>query len=334
MVVGRGRFARTLSDHLRSRITRKDAHLINVSHARSDEVHAPVVPGGSTTGQGADSIEVPTLLGPEGREHLRRLFGEWEPSIAVAATSKYSPYAGEASNRPPFAATLPRQLPVAWNVSQVALRLERPPVLLNACYPEMVNPVLHALGAPFHAGLGNAQALNRGQRFGGRGSRQALAHHSHLGQAFVNNPLMFDLEQRRLSEPTGDDLHKLSQRRSLGRATRNDLAAAAAAELVVELATEGHVTACLPGVQLETGAVPVSIDLNGRDLTVRLSDDQLDLVRARHQQECHAEGWQIDEGGLSFSQEAFTAMSPAAPGPRRMQAEQLAEWLLSVREAA
>lgn len=331
MVVGRGRFATDLLSHLRSTTVATEVRLVNLA---SGQAGSPRDPFATDFAPLPDDFvkDIPSLLGPEGRAHLHETFAQWEPSVVVIATSLYSPYV-PGTKGGPFGATLPQQLPIAWNLALAAQENKTAAVLLNACYPEMVNPILHALGSPVHAGLGNAQTMNQGQTFARKASVHALAHHAHLGSKFKREPLLYDLEETCLVEPTASDALMLSTRRALRREDRNRLGAVAAAEYVRDLALRQQSTTCLPGVHGETGAVPVAIDIDGQDPTITMSDNDLAVVRARHQQECVAEGWAIDGDGLRLSAETRALVTPACPIDRQLQSEDIMDWLTPLREA-
>ncbi|MCV2353168.1 hypothetical protein LNV09_03215 [Paucibacter sp. B2R-40] len=261
-------------------------------------------------------------------ENLIALFRFWMPDIVVVAVSSYSPYRSRAETGTPFGATLPLQLPIALNASKAAHASGISALLLNACYPELVNPIARLLGTPFDVGLGNAQTLNWEQNFGEADGLHALAHHSHLGTEFVNEPLMYDATNVRVHEAENLHIEALKRRRGLSRAERNDLGATAAAALVARLTTLPRVTACVPGFGAETGAVPVTLGLSRKSKPrIELSDTDLNRVRARHRQECLSEGWIIRDDAVELTPEARNAMANLAPPSLRLSINDLNSWV-------
>lgn len=326
LIVGRGRFARTLLARLSDTFNER----LKIVQCYRD-VQPPALPDDDVPvkSQSVSRAPMRTLLGEEGLENLRALMVTCKPDVIVSAASAYSPYGSGTGTGAPFGSTLPLQLPIAINVARAARSCGNGGLLLNACYPELVNPVARLLGSPFDAGLGNAQTLNWAQDFGEQGNRlQALAHHSHLGKNYRKAPLMYDFRDGRIHEPMALHTEALEQRRALTREERNDIGATAAASLVAELATSTSVTACLPGVNAETGAMPVSVGLaRGAKPCIKLSGADLNQVRTRHEQECIAEGWNIHDGVLELSPEARNGMGALAPPDLRVNSDDLETWV-------
>lgn len=324
LVIGRGRFARTLLAHLSDRLN----HRVEIVQCYRD-VQPSASPDNVLSIQHVSQAPMRTLLGEEGLENLHALMVSCKPDVIVSAASAYSPYGSGSRTGAPFGSTLPLQLPIAINIARAAHSCGNGGLLLNACYPELVNPVARLLGTPFDAGLGNAQTLNWAQGFGGQGNHlHALAHHSHLGKNYRQPPLMYDSRDGRVHEPVALHTEALEQRRALSREERNDIGATAAASFVAELATSPLVTACLPGVNAETGAMPVSVGLGrGAKPCIKLSDTDLKQVRTRHEQECIVEGWKIRDGALELSAKARNGMGTLAPPDLRVNSTDLQTWV-------
>ncbi|WP_397458497.1 hypothetical protein AB3464_04990 [Pseudomonas asplenii] len=323
-VIGRGRFARTLITHLLDRL---DDRVQIVQCYRETQMFQPHIP--LSRSHRVHQAPVHTLLGEKGMEQLHAFMTSYKPDVVVCAASCYSPYGTGSVEGTPFGATLPFQLPIALNVAKAAHAIDNHSLLLNACYPELVNPVARLLDIPFDAGLGNAQTLNWDQRFGtGKERLFALAHHSHLGSGYRHEPLMYDSTQGRLREPEAHHTQMLDDRRRLSRGERNDIGAMAAASLLAQLSTSPSVTACLPGVKGETGAMPVSLGLNWQAKPrIELDVADLNRVRAQHQQECLAEGWDICQEALELTPTAHKGMGVLSPPSLRVEKQDLKIWV-------
>ncbi|MGN8343725.1 hypothetical protein ACLEJQ_08970 [Pseudomonas sp. SMV71] len=327
LVIGRGRFARTLLAHLCG-VLDEGAQIVQCYR----DARLASSAGNAFAAPHVRQAPMHTLLGEEGLANLQALMVSFKPDVIVSAASAYSPYGSGPGAGAPFGSTLPLQLPIATNVARAAHSCGNDGLLLNACYPELVNPVARLLGTPFDAGLGNAQTLNWAQDFGAQGDRfQALAHHSHLGKNPRKIPLMYDATNGLIHEPLAACIEALDRRRALSREERNDIGATAAASLIAELAMSPSVNACLPGVGVETGAMPVSLGL-GRAAKpcIKLSGADLNQVRARHRQECMAEGWDIFDDVLELSSDARAGMGMMAPPDNRLNGTDLGTWVSSL----
>ncbi len=323
MVVGTGRFATRLVRRLTT-VVDVPLHLVQCGRghrASQEEVRAD------------DLVQhtyarTPTLSGPRGREDLQALLERWGPSVVVVATSHYSPYAGGGGGVP-FGSSLAQQLPVALTVAEVAHSRSRPPLLLNACYPELVNTVCSMLELPFHAGLGNAQTLNWSEREDA--ATRVLGHHAHLGSGDVAPPLVAATDLRTVHEPSRLELDRIARRRALPRDERNAIGATAAGDLVATLVASGTCTDLLPGVGTFGGAVPVSLSLGSgaaalAEADVLLRAEDTTLVRARHRAASSSEGWTYDDGRLGLSAQAAAGMGVWAPPSRTLDAAGLRAW--------
>ncbi|MCZ0991411.1 hypothetical protein O1M54_48450 [Streptomyces diastatochromogenes] len=147
-----------------------------------------------------------------------------------------------------FGIALPLHAVLARNVAQ-AIRSSRVPTLfVNACYPDAVNPLLHAEGLPVFCGVGNSATLAASLRAVLRpqaGERlRVLAHHAHLhAPADPADEARVWLDDR----PVPHVGELLTAHRACSREELNAVTGHTAAVLAARLAAEQEVHADLPG---------------------------------------------------------------------------------------
>ncbi|WP_345573203.1 hypothetical protein [Nonomuraea rosea] len=208
----------------------------------------------------------------------------WESATAPSAWTRWCASAG-------FGVTLALQARLAWRVSARLKDSGYAGTLLNACYPDAVNPLLSLLGSAAFAGLGNvgtlAAGLSRatlgtvpllGPRADAAAGRAAprpdearvrmLAHHVHLHRpAHPADEAMAWLGQARLDD-VGALLRPL---RTIDRSRLNDIAGHAAARLAGALLDGGSLRTHCSGPLGLPGGYPVVLD--GGELRLDLPPD-------------------------------------------------------------
>jgi hypothetical protein len=122
---------------------------------------------------------------------LAELMQEFKPKIVLHAASVQSPWELSRKDcrwailvaKSGFGLTLPLQAVLAIKVARALQTVAPPPLFLNACYPDAINPLLRALGFNVLCGVGNIAILAAmyeasnppGWFF------HMLAHHYHIG---------------------------------------------------------------------------------------------------------------------------------------------------------
>jgi len=187
----------------------------------------------------------------------------WEPATAPSAWTELCVRAG-------FGITLALQARLVRSVSARLRTSGFSGVLLNACYPDAVNPLLSLLGDEVFAGLGNVTTLAAGisRAHAGRARVRMLAHHAHLHRpAHSADEALAWLDETRLDD-TGELLRPV---RAIERAGLNDIAGHAAARLARGLLNgEPSRTNC-PGPLGLPGGYPVVI--SGGEIRLDLPED-------------------------------------------------------------
>ncbi|WIM94522.1 potassium transporter TrkA [Actinoplanes oblitus] len=168
-----------------------------------------------------------------------------------------------------FAVTLPLQAALAAPIATACADADPPVTMVNACFPDAVNPTLRARGLPVLCGLGNvgslAEAVYTGLGVTDPGRVKLFAHHAHL-----HEPADPELEARCWldDEPYPDVGGLLRPVRTGSRTAVNDAGATVSAEVVRTLADGGRWIGHLPGPLGLPGGFPVQLE--GTALTLRL----------------------------------------------------------------
>jgi hypothetical protein len=208
--------------------------------------------------------------GPEIVVQCASWHSPWESVTAPSAWTKLCARAG-------FGMTLALQARLVRSVSERLKATGFPGVLLNACYPDAVNPLLSLLGSEVFAGLGNVSTLAAGVARAHSGAGEVhvrmLAHHVHLHRP--DRPA--DEALAWLGETPLDDVGgPLCAVRSIERSRLNDIGGHAAARLAGSILRGEPLRTNCSGPLGLPGGYPVAI----RDGEVRL-DLPPDMTRSQ-----------------------------------------------------
>ncbi|MFC9236395.1 hypothetical protein ACFTZK_08070 [Streptomyces decoyicus] len=201
------------------------------------------------------------------------------PGVVINCASLQSPWE---STRAPTAWTellaaggfgigLPLHAVLAREVARGIRDSGIPALFVNACYPDAVNPLLHAEGLPVFCGVGNSATLSASLHAAVRpraGERlRVLAHHAHLhAPAHPSDEARIWLGDR----PVAGVGELLAGHRACSREELNAVTGHTAAVLAARLAAGAEVHASLPGPLGLPGGYPVRIH-DGR-ITLDLPD--------------------------------------------------------------
>jgi hypothetical protein len=217
-----------------------------------------------------------------------------------------------------FGVTLPLQACLALRATKACLDASPATTVVNACFPDAVNPVLHAAGLPVACGLGNVATLASGLRgallLHDESRLKVLAHHVHLHTPNRSE----DEAVAWLDEQPLTALPRiLAQMRTQPRSILNEIGAVAGADVVVALARRdaqyaGHV----PAPNGLPGGYPVLISNGSVALRLPPGMPQRQAVAHNHRWSA-GDGVLIDDHGkVRLTQEtrrALTAYWPDAP---------------------
>ncbi|MEU2561477.1 hypothetical protein ABZ626_19395 [Streptomyces longispororuber] len=190
-VLGTGAFARSLLRALAHRPGRlTTVHVVGRTPERACGVAA--LAAGHAALAGTRVAFVPHSAGLSPAERLRPLLRAQRPALLVVCASPQSPAEARTRDsdwarllrRAGFGATLPLQAALVRESVLACADASPGTQVVNACFPDLVNPALHGADLPVLCGLGNVATLATGvrARLGVRDdSRLALlAHHAHL----------------------------------------------------------------------------------------------------------------------------------------------------------
>jgi hypothetical protein len=212
-----------------------------------------------------------------------------------------------------FGLTLPFQAELALRAGRLLATRAPRPWLLNACFPDAVNPLLAGLGVPVLAGIGNVGLLAASAQaalgMSGQTGLAMLAHHVHLHAPADGVPEALAWAD---GEPVADPGALLAAQRDADRAELNHVTGHTAALVLTALLTGTPLDTHLPGPHGLPGGYPVR--LHGPDLTLRLPSGvtEADAV-AFNQNAALADGVVVDAGRVRFGPAATAELDQLAP---------------------
>ena len=195
--------------------------------------------------------------------HVAAALAALRPDVLVCCASDHSPY--ERLTRPSawtdlvaragFGVTLPLQAGLVADLARALPTACPDTVLVNGCFPDVVNPLLVRLGLPVLCGIGNVATLAACLRaaLGRPDDLAVLGHHAQLGAPAE------DVLAWAGGEPVADVTALLAPYRALPRRELNALGGHAAAALLVALAEGTELSANLPGPAGLPGGYPVRV---------------------------------------------------------------------------
>jgi hypothetical protein len=204
-----------------------------------------------------------------------RGFRALKPKVIVLAASLQSPWESSQTQSAwtkliaegGFGITLPLQLKFAADVSRGAANSEA--AIVNACYPDCVNLVLHRLGFRTTCGIGNAaivEAFCRSHHRVGSDDVRVVGHHGQLTAWLKGN--------KSQSHPrvwvNGKERKSLRLRPELGRIgdELNDVTSSTATRVIMSLLSGETLHTSVPGVAGLPGGYPFV--MKGRKFTLQL----------------------------------------------------------------
>ncbi|MEU0414328.1 hypothetical protein ABZ307_42050 [Streptomyces griseorubiginosus] len=269
---------------------------------------------------------------------LRPVLASLAPQLAVVCASYQSPKdvrrGGTEWSRlvraAGFGVTLPLQAALADLVAVACQDSGDTPVpLVNACFPDAVNALLHARGRAVLGGVGNVATLSAelsDTLAPGRPERlKLLAHHVHLhGPDDPAHEARCWLDHRPLS--ASDTTTQLEPARTKRRSLLNDRGATAAADLVGALLDGRRYVGHVPGPAGLVGGYPVTVE-SGR-VTLRLPPGVSTADAQRWNEEVSRldGGWVDSAGTFRLTDRAAEAVAPHLPElTRGCRAEELTD---------
>ncbi|MFI9558765.1 hypothetical protein [Nonomuraea endophytica] len=258
-------------------------------------------------------------------EALAETLGQIVPNGVLVAASTQSPWERQSSpskwteflEKAGFGVTLPFQAEAALRVARAA---PEGTWVINACFPDAVNPLAAALDLPLWCGVGNAALLAASAQaalgLSDQRDLRMLAHHSHLYPPRDDQPEARawladeDREEDRELEDVGD---LLAAQRAAGRAELNQVTGLAAARLVAALVAGHDVATHLPGPLGLPGGYPVHASLaSGIRLRLPYGVEEKEAVEF-NQRAALRDGVVVEDGRVTFAPAAREQLAAAAP---------------------
>lgn len=211
----------------------------------------------------------------ESEADLEKKISKFAPKIVLQMSSPQSPWEfGDHNNKwsklvnyAGFGLTVPLQSFVTLKVAKIIKNLKLQSLLVNACYPDLVNPLLKCLGYDVTCGVGNVSILAAAIRSRSEAYKKAdlkiLGHHLHLTK---RNNLPPDYNNPRIWV---DNIHEESADQSLERIRNvkdqelNQLTGLISAQIIMALLNTYPTFYNLPGPNGLPGGYPAIVSSSG-----------------------------------------------------------------------
>jgi hypothetical protein len=336
MIIGTGSLARAIvmdlsqlrSDALRVRILGRNSsallELAAVANARAYAIKANLEFDASLIDwTSASNIE--DTIGqfcPAVILHVASLQSPWEFSSGRSAWSVLIEQGG-------FGITTPLQAVLAIRVGQAIAKFSPNTFLVNACYPDAVNPIMRCLGLPIAVGIGNVSILAAvlgGARIKDGKKVEVIAHHSHIASLIRQSPTLPGPMVWIEGCPCELDLKAVGVLWAAKGARLNQITSSTAIGLLVALCSGKSVEAHAPGPNGLVGGYPIRCE--NRTISLRLPTCITpEEAVAFNQQAAANDGIFVrDSGEVSFSPVAMQALSAHTHGlPETYKVDQIHE---------
>lgn len=255
----------------------------------------------------AELAEIAARCRPDGALACASLQSPWEARTAPSAWTDLLAAGG-------FAVTLPLQAVLARRLHG-ALRAAAPGAwLVNACYPDAVNPLLAALDAAPLCGIGNIATIAESLRASlspaerDEGPLRVLAHHWHLHDVPPEQDAVAFAGERRLAGIP----ERLAAQRAFDRVELGQIAGIAAARLLTALLAGSELRASVPGPAGLGGGYPVLVRGGGLTLDLPAAVSAARAAALNHDWAV-ADGAWADGSRAWFGPAARRALEPWLP---------------------
>ncbi|MBL6447570.1 hypothetical protein JMN32_14725 [Fulvivirga sp. 29W222] len=126
-------------------------------------------------------------------DNLEELIIRSQPKILLNCLSLQSPWRlgldskwGQLVANYGFGSTIVFQLPIALRISNIIEKYKLSSFYINACYPDVANPILKQLGLPINSGIGNVaiidELIRNVLKLSSDTNLQIIGHHYHVNQ--------------------------------------------------------------------------------------------------------------------------------------------------------
>jgi hypothetical protein len=249
-------------------------------------------------------------------------FDRSAPDGVLVCASTQSPWEGVEApsgwtgvlDRAGFGLTLPFQAEIALRAARAAAAACPGAWLVNACFPDAVNPLLHAAGIEMLCGIGNvaiiAASLQAALGLADQRRLQVLAHHAQLHEP---GPDEDDALAWRDGEPVTEVGALLAPQRALHLGPElNRVTGFAGAMVLRTLLEGGRLDTSLPGPDGLPGGYPVRLEGGRLELRLPPGLDREGAV-AFNQRQAARDGVVVEDGRARFGPAAAAALRELAP---------------------
>jgi hypothetical protein len=321
VVIGTGSLASAVCDtfacvsrepvdvHVVGRSRHKTAELCHLAGVRAVLAGSPVVFHGVAAQ--TDTFD----------DDLGRLLGELNPDGVFVCASRQSPWEAMVApsawtgllDRAGFGLSLPLHADIAVRAGRATMSASPGAWLVNACFPDAVNPVLAALGIPVKCGVGNvailAAAMQAALGLPDQTRLRLVAHHAQLhAPDTAEDEAVAWLDESPITDVTA----LLSAQRAVDREAVNRVTGHTAALLLYALLTGADVATHAPGPNGLPGGYPVRV--RSGEVSLRLPPGLAETeATAINQRAAVRDGVRLVGGGVLFTP-AVTAEIPELAG--------------------
>lgn len=282
--------------HVVGRDPRKTAQLCYLAGTRAALAGRPVVFRNAAAGDSAFDEHLVRLLDelqPDGVFLCASRQSPWEATVAPSAWTDLLAHAG-------FGLSLPLHADLAVRAGRAVMLASPKSWLVNACFPDAVNPVLAALDIPVRCGAGNvatiAASLQAALGLADQSRLHLLAHHSHLYPPRTRyEEALAWLDETPISDVTA----LLAAQRATAREAVNRVTGYTAALLLRALLSGADVATHVPGPNGLPGGYPVRV--HGGKVELRLPSGVTEYEAiAVNQRAATRDGVRVDGGQICF----------------------------------
>ncbi|WP_280714321.1 hypothetical protein [Kitasatospora sp. MAP5-34] len=241
----------------------------------------------------------------------------WE-FLGVTEETRWKELVWEAGN----AIILPMQVALVKRVAELVRSADQAPLLVNACFPDWVNPILRHLGLPISCGIGNVAMFASCLKAHYPTERlQVVGHLYHFFKILGTNHSEVDgprvwIDDRevpdveRTLKPVFHDLRSVNARGKLV----NEIVGAVSAEVLLALLSDSVIATHVPGPNGLPGGYPVRIGAGRVELDLPDGCDEAAAVALNSQGAYDMGAGVIDADGFSrFSSTAEGLLKPYTP---------------------
>jgi hypothetical protein len=291
------------------------------------------------------SMFLPVVADLASTDSLESAVAGMQPKIAVSCVSYHSPWESmhsasawtELVRAAGFGVTLPLQWTLAARILKAVTKVSPATVLLNACFPDVLNVLLHVAGVRVLCGIGNiatlATAIHAQLRPMSDEELRVLAHHRHL-HAVESAADEAQIWLRGKQLPNAGEL--LQRARQIPRQQLCLLAGGAAATLLRNILVGQECSTHVPGPMGLPGGYPVRVRQQSVELDLPPGMSRAEAI-AWNERAAWNDGVSVSSAGdVTFAESAAQALRAhsceVAAGFRLDQIEQACEIMLALRD--